>query len=125
MATPTTRRETVPMPDMTPFQKRMTEIGVDSLGITDPDFSSPVHLTPMERALYNDSYTSSTTVHDDKCYICNDPDFARMGLPLCRECPECKEKSEGKVLGHIAADDSECTVCGYDEYEEAMNDQAR
>lgn len=77
-------------------------------------------LTPFERLLYDDPYTSSTTVHDDKCYICNDPDFARMGLPLCRECPKCKEG--GVTLGHIAADDCECTVCGYDEMDEHGND---
>lgn len=74
-------------------------------------------LTPFERMLYDDSYTSSTNVYDENCYICRDPDFAQMGLPLCRECPQCKESSGGEELGHIAADDSVCTVCGYDEME--------
>lgn len=108
---------------MTEFQDRMTKLGVDALGIENPDFSAPAHLTPMERALYNDPHTTSTTVYDDKCYICRDPDFARMGLPLCRECPECKRKSNGEVLGHVAADDTECTVCGHDEYAEEMEEQ--
>lgn len=72
-------------------------------------------LTPVEKMLYDDDYTSSTTVYDELCYICNDPDFARMGLPLCRECNECKSKSDGKELGHIPADDSQCTVCGHNE----------
>ncbi len=42
-------------------------------------------------------------VHDDDCYICNDPDYARAGLPLCRACPLCG--------GHIAADDGICPEC--------------
>ena len=46
---------------------------------------------------------SVPTVHDADCYICNDPDFARAGLPLCYACPECG--------GHIAADDGECQAC--------------
>lgn len=81
-------------------------------------------LTPFEKMLYDDPYTSSTNVYDDRCYICRDPDFARMGLPLCYPCPECKTKSDGKILGHIAADDTECSVCGFDSYdeEEMMND---
>lgn len=106
---------------MTPLQKRMTEIGIKALGIENPDLSGPSHLTPMERALYNDGYTSSTTVHDSSCYICNDPDFARMGLPLCRECDKCKE--EGRGLGHVPADDVECSVCGWDEYAAYMEEQ--
>lgn len=64
--------------------------------------------------LLEDDYVSTTTVFSDRCYICCDPEFAQMGLPLCRECPKCKE--EGKGLGHIAADDTQCTVCGYDQY---------
>jgi hypothetical protein len=45
-------------------------------------------------------------VFRDNCYICVDPEFALMGLPLCRQCPECK--------GHIAADDVTCEN-GHDE----------
>ena len=70
-------------------------------------------LTPVERMLYDDSYTSSTTVYDEHCYICRDPDYAQMGLPLCKPCPACSEKA-GKDAGHIAADDSECSICGFD-----------
>jgi hypothetical protein len=40
------------------------------------------------------------TVHLDGCYICEDDEYARMGLPLCYPCPTC-----GK---HIAADDTMC-----------------
>lgn len=109
--------------DQTPLQKRMTKTGVNALGIENPDFSSPEHLTPMERALYNDDYTTSTTVYDEDCYICRDPDFARMGLPLCRECDQCKQ--EGRGLGHVAADDVICSVCGWDSYAAYMEEQER
>jgi len=43
----------------------------------------------------------------DDCYICQDPDFAARGLPLCRACPACS--------GHVAADDSVCDDCGLDD----------
>lgn len=46
---------------------------------------------------------STPTVYDPDCYICNDPDYAKAGLPLCRACPVCG--------GHIAADESECQHC--------------
>jgi len=52
-------------------------------------------------------------VYRDDCYICVDPEFAQMGLPLCYPCPQCSAK-EGKVAGHVPADDVCCTVCGYD-----------
>lgn len=51
------------------------------------------------------------TVYRAGCYICEDDEFARMGMPLCKPCPKC----EG---GHIAADDTVCDKCGYDLYEE-------
>lgn len=74
---------------------------------------SRADLTPFEKLLYDDGYTSKKPagVYDARCYICNDPDFAQMGLPLCRSCPECERVGRGP--GHIAADGEECTVCGY------------
>lgn len=39
------------------------------------------------------------------CYICEDPEFSLMGLPLCRACPACG--------GHIAADATVCDDCGF------------
>jgi hypothetical protein len=69
-------------------------------------------LTPAEQILYDDSHTSTPVVHDENCYICTDPDFAQMGLPLCRPCPECTQGGEPK--GHVPADDTVCTVCGHD-----------
>lgn len=47
------------------------------------------------------------------CSICQDPEFAQMGLPLCRPCPECQRQGRGS--GHIPADDSKCDVCEYED----------
>jgi hypothetical protein len=55
-----------------------------------------------------DEFTSTPVVHRDGCYICEDPEFAQMGLPLCRLCPACK-------TGHVAADDTVCDDCGADD----------
>jgi hypothetical protein len=44
------------------------------------------------------------------CYICRDPEFAQMGLPLCKPCEACK-------VGHVAADDTICDECGADAQE--------
>jgi len=43
------------------------------------------------------------------CYICEDPEFSLMGLPLCTACPKCG--------GHVAADDTCCDDCGHDSYD--------
>ena len=51
-----------------------------------------------------DGVETTPVVYSPDCYICNDPEFAQMGLPLCRACPVCG--------GHIAADDSRCDDCG-------------
>ena len=39
-------------------------------------------------------------IYNKDCYICNDPEFAQMGLPLCFPCLICGE--------HVAADDYIC-----------------
>jgi len=39
-------------------------------------------------------------IYDPDCYICNDPEFAQMGLPLCKPCLICG--------AHVAADDYIC-----------------
>jgi len=54
-----------------------------------------------------DGVETTPIVHMKGCYICEDPEFAQMGLPLCRKCPFCG--------GHVAADDSVCDGCGRDE----------
>jgi hypothetical protein len=67
--------------------------------------------------LLTDGYTTTPKVHEDSCYICEDPEFAQMGLPLCRPCPKCTT-DEKDPKGHVPADDTTCTTCGYDEMEE-------
>lgn len=59
--------------------------------------------------LLTDGVTSSTTVYNAHCYICRDPEFAAMGLPLCYPCPTCK--------AHTPADDMTCDN-GHDTYPE-------
>jgi hypothetical protein len=51
-----------------------------------------------------DAFTTTPTIKRPGCYICDDPEFAQMGLPLCSVCPDCN--------GHIPADDSVCDDCG-------------
>lgn len=45
-------------------------------------------------------WISKTTVYNERCYICRDPEFALMGLPLCYPCPVCG--------AHVPADDTTC-----------------
>lgn len=52
-------------------------------------------------------------IHREGCYICEDDEFQRMGLPLCYVCPLCG--------GHIPADDCVCDDCGHNEHE-AINE---
>jgi hypothetical protein len=62
--------------------------------------------------------TSANTHHSvpnldifrNDCYICRDPEFAQMGLPLCKPCEACK-------TGHVPADDVICDNCGADAQE--------
>jgi hypothetical protein len=50
--------------------------------------------------MLDDGFESTPTVHNTQCYICNDPEFAQMGLPLCYPCYDCG--------GHVPADDCIC-----------------
>lgn len=71
---------------------------------------------PAQILLQDDFYSiPKEGVYDENCFICTDPEFALMGLPLCRSCSACQESGNGE--GHVAADDTICTVCGFDEYE--------
>lgn len=54
----------------------------------------------LERGRNEPSKRSTSTVFNEKCYICKDPEFALMGLPLCRPCPQCG--------AHVPADDVVC-----------------
>ena len=47
-----------------------------------------------------DGVESTSTVHNPECYICRDPEFAQMGLPLCSACLICG--------AHVPADDHVC-----------------
>lgn len=53
--------------------------------------------------MLHDEFTSKPTVHKDGCYICEDPEFVQMGLPLCYPCQYCG--------GHVAADAIICDNC--------------
>lgn len=79
-------------------QWRLSEPSGIPITVTQPD--DPAY------ALLQDGYTSKPTIYRQGCYICEDPEFAQMGLPLCKPCPRCG--------GHVAADDSECDDCGLD-----------
>jgi hypothetical protein len=57
----------------------------------------------LEEGLCNPSKRSTTTVYRKGCYICEDDEFALMGLPLCYPCRWCN--------GHVAADSSVCDDC--------------
>jgi hypothetical protein len=61
--------------------------------------------------MLKDGHTSTKEVHRDDCYICRDPEFAQMGLPLCKPCPKCSAE-KGETAGHVPADDEYCDDCG-------------
>lgn len=73
--------------------------------------------------MLQDAFTTTPTVYDKTCYICTDPEFAQMGLPLCQECPNCIKNSNGAAKGHVPADEVECSVCGFDIQEEYYRQQ--
>lgn len=54
----------------------------------------------LEEGLKNPEKRTVSKVYNSYCYICRDPEFALMGLPLCYPCYECGE--------HTPADDSIC-----------------
>jgi hypothetical protein len=60
----------------------------------------------LEEGLKDPSKRTRVTVYQDGCYICEDPEFSLMGLPLCYSCTVCG--------GHVPADDSVCSDCGHD-----------
>ena len=65
-------------------------------------------------ALLNDPNVYSVpndSIYNEGCYICVDPEFAAMGLPLCYPCDACGS--------HVPADDVECDnpECDWNAYE--------
>ena len=75
--------------------------------------NGPRQMKPSDPAYWmlTDGKTSTPTVHRAGCYICEDPEFSAMGLPLCKPCPDCSAKA-GEPAGHVPADDEECDDCG-------------
>jgi len=71
-------------------------------------------------------------VYLESCYICRDPEFMLMGMPLCRICCVCKKLKENLSTdvpinpkapqalvvvpgyGHIPADGSACDFCKHE-----------
>ncbi len=47
------------------------------------------------------------TVHRKGCYICEDSEYSRLGMPLCYPCSSCG--------GHVPADDCVCDDCKKDQ----------
>lgn len=64
----------------------------------------------LEQGIKSEQRRSTSTVYNPSCYICNDREFSLMGLPLCYPCKFCK--------GHIAADDTICSICNKDQLED-------
>jgi hypothetical protein len=62
---------------------------------------------PARWLLSANIHRDKPTVYRDSCYICRDPEFAQMGMPLCKPCWSCN-------TGHVPADDSVCEDCGAD-----------
>lgn len=53
-----------------------------------------------------EGWVTKTTAYNERCYICRDPEFALMGLPLCKPC---NVVVDGVVCGaHTPADDCVC-----------------
>ena len=77
-----------------------------------------IPLKPDDPALWmlSDEHVSIPQVFRPDCYICTDPEFALMGMPLCKPCTFCH--------GHVAADDTICDDCGRDQREPIEGDES-
>jgi len=64
----------------------------------------------LEQGRQNPEMRTVATVYKKDCYICEDPEFSLMGLPLCYPCWACG--------GHVAADEGTCDACGFDGLDE-------
>ena|ERR1035437_329298 len=63
----------------------------------------------LEEGLSGKREIKVSEVYNEHCYICNDSEFALMGLPLCYSCYKCG--------GHVPADDCVCDN-GHDQMSE-------
>lgn len=123
------------LPEQTQERLRQLAEGAHDAG------NASVAANPSDPAFWMllDGHESIPVVHLDSCYICRDPEFAAMGMPLCSPCPQCvrermnlcaacrgtrglpggplcqacEVKGYTGTLGHIAADDETCDECGY------------
>ena len=50
--------------------------------------------------MLSDGVETTPITYNKTCYICNDPEFAQMGLPLCTKCIICG--------AHVPADNCIC-----------------
>lgn len=64
----------------------------------------------LEQGRKDPAKRSKPTVFKKGCYICEDPEFALMGLPLCSPCKKCG--------GHVPADDTRCDDCHADQQDD-------
>ena len=64
--------------------------------------SKPMQPNDPAYWMLSDGFQSkpNPSIFDQACYICNDPEFALMGLPLCYPCLICG--------AHVPADDCVC-----------------
>lgn len=53
-----------------------------------------------------DGHRSVPVIFRAGCYICEDSEFAQLGMSLCTICCKCG--------GHVPADDGRCDDCGYE-----------
>jgi hypothetical protein len=83
------------------------------LTVTQPH--DPAYALLMDPDVYS---TPNLDIYRDNCYICRDPEFSQMGLPLCKPCEICK-------VGHVAADDTICDRCGADAQELYLMEQEK
>lgn len=65
-------------------------------------------------------WVTEKKIHRAGCYICEDEEFALMGLPLCKPCPMLVDGVE--CGAHTPADDVICDE-GHDIYEHYMEGQ--
>jgi hypothetical protein len=106
------------------------QCGGNCLGVNDNGASK--QMTPEDPAYWmlSDGHTTTPTAYKAGCYICEDPEYAQMGMSLCGYCPKCSEKA-GEPAGHVPADDTTCDTpgCTYDvcaayEAEQALKEAA-